>query len=117
MYMDAELEARLDLGVRKYGHGVRVDDDTTSWGTKENSWFEMAREEFLDAIVYVIADYIRCGRLSQEGKSRMEELHGDTCESDDNKLILFIHRNYDDMEQCKHKVILWNLYNLLRMIE
>ena len=50
-----EIIDRLNIGRERYGHGVRVDDDTTTWGTKENSWMEMAREEFLDAVIYVIA--------------------------------------------------------------
>ena len=59
MDIKKELNARLDLGLVRYGHGVRVDDDTTTWGTPKNSWMEMAKEELLDAIIYVVADYIR----------------------------------------------------------
>ena len=50
-----EVRERMEMGREKYGHGVRVDDDTRTWGTRNNSWLNMAREEFLDAIVYVTA--------------------------------------------------------------
>ena len=46
-FLDA-IEARLAIGVETYGHGVRVNDDTTQWGTKRNSWLEMALEELDD---------------------------------------------------------------------
>ena len=32
------LKARLELGRECYGHGVRVEDDTTQWGTEKNDW-------------------------------------------------------------------------------
>ena len=48
MDIKKELNARLDLGLVRYGHGVRVDDDTTTWGTPKNSWMEMAKEELLE---------------------------------------------------------------------
>ena len=51
-----ELTGRLELGLRKYNQGVRVGDNTQKWGTKGNSWLDMAKEEFLDAIIYIIAD-------------------------------------------------------------
>ena len=61
-----QLRERLALGLKRYGHGVRVNDDTTTWGTKENSWMEMAREELLDCLIYVVADYIRQNRGNEE---------------------------------------------------
>ena len=53
------VSERLNLGKSKYGHGVRTNMDTTTWGTPKNSWLEMAIEEYLDALVYTAADYIR----------------------------------------------------------
>jgi hypothetical protein len=38
---------------------VRVDDDTTQWGTKIDSWLEMGLEEIDDLAIYVIAQFIR----------------------------------------------------------
>ena len=54
-----ELTERLKLGLKRYNHGVRVDDDTRTWGTPTDSWLDMAKEELLDAIIYTVADYIR----------------------------------------------------------
>ena len=53
------LRERLELGKYRYGHGVRVDDDTTQLGTKENSWEMMMLEEALDGMIYSAAAMIR----------------------------------------------------------
>ena len=55
----ALLEKRLTLGRERYGHGVRVDDDTREWGTEENSWELMMLEEALDGMIYSAAAMIR----------------------------------------------------------
>ena len=39
------IRERMEFGKAKYGHGVRVTDDTTTWGTPSNSWMHMALEE------------------------------------------------------------------------
>ena len=101
IYRD-QIVARMDMGKKKYGHGVRVDDDTTTWGTPKNCWMEMAREEFLDAVVYVIADYIRS-----------KNLNAYKTEDDDNKLILHIMDTWQTMEPCRHKTLLSTLFNIL----
>jgi hypothetical protein len=113
--MEAAISARLDMGIKKYGHGVRVNDNTRAWGTSMNSWLEMAREEFLDAVIYVVADYIRQGRSSRDGVSKMEAEYGGDTAGDDNGLISFIVSGRDRMEACRHKVLLWNLANMLRV--
>ena len=100
-----ELTGRLELGLRKYNHGVMVDDDTRDWGTPVNSWLHMAREEFLDAMIYVAADYIRVSGLKR-----------DESEEDDNKLIMHVIDNYNDIDSAKHKSILWNIFNILNAI-
>ena len=97
-----ELTGRLELGLRKYNHGVRVDDDTRDWGTPVNSWLHMAREEFLDAMIYVAADYIRKSGLKR-----------DESEEDDNKLIMRVIGGYTEIESPKHKMLLWQLFNML----
>ena len=56
------IEARLAIGIERYGHGVRVEDDTTQWGTKTNSWLDMGLEEIDDLVIYVIAECIRESR-------------------------------------------------------
>jgi len=61
-----ELNARLELGLSKYTHGLWVDDDTRDWGTPKNSWLYMARDEFLDAMIYIAADYIRVSGMKRD---------------------------------------------------
>jgi len=53
------VRARLDLGRERYGHGIRVKDDTTQWGTKTDSWLEMGLEEIDDLAIYVAAQLCR----------------------------------------------------------
>lgn len=120
---------RLQLGKTKYGHGVRADDDTMTWGTKKDSWMHMAKEEFLDAIIYVIADYIRKGRESLKLMSYLEFRYMYTYDfvnsedprkwleenrtEDDNGLILFILRRIRMIESVRHRHMLKSLINML----
>ena len=60
-FVDA-ITGRLAIGLETYGHGVRVNDDTTQWGTNTDSWLEMGLEEIDDLAIYVIAESIRYGR-------------------------------------------------------
>ena len=53
------IESRMKIGLERYGHGIRINDDTTTWGTSEDSWEEMALEEILDGMVYTAAAIIR----------------------------------------------------------
>jgi len=124
-----EILDRLALGRERYGHGVCVDHDTTTWGTKENSWMEMAREEFLDAVIYVIADYIRKHRVPDGNMCDLELRYmwtpgfeeaedprkwlEDHREDDDNGLIQYILKNRNEMEPCRHKVLIYTLLNIL----
>ena len=94
-----DLSQRLELGLKRYNHGVRVDDDTREWGTPQNSWIEMAREELLDAIIYVIADYLR----SREERG----------ENDENELIMHYAKNNGFVESERHRLLLWNLERML----
>jgi len=55
----ALIKKRMDLGRERYGHGVRVIDDTRQWGTEANSWAEMALEEVLDGMIYMAAQLTR----------------------------------------------------------
>ena len=115
-----DVTTRLELGKSKYGHGVRVNMDTTTWGTPKNSWMEMAKEEFLDALVYVAADYIVKGR-KETSVSDMEAYYINDLETtpselgrvDDNELIMYILKNKQDMEVCSHKTLLFTLFNIL----
>ena len=104
-----EVRARLHMGMEKYGHGVRADDDTTTWGTHKNSWLEMAKEEFLDAIVYIISDYIKCMRQIYNSFP-IENI-------DDNDLILKIFKNFQSIKSPRHKKLIWNLENMIACID
>jgi len=53
------IKDRMELGIERYGHGLRTSDDTRQWGTRHNSWCEMALEEVLDGMVYMAAQIIR----------------------------------------------------------
>tara|TARA_Y100001970_G_C13842048_1_gene654960 strand:+ start:278 stop:520 length:243 start_codon:yes stop_codon:yes gene_type:complete len=53
------LTSRMALGLERYGHGIRLHDDTRQWGTKEDSWEEMALEEVLDGLIYTAAAILR----------------------------------------------------------
>ena len=53
---------RLKKGATEYKHGMRVNDDTRMYGTKDNSWLEMALEEYLDGILYITSSLIRYKR-------------------------------------------------------
>ena len=53
------IESRMGIGHERYGHGIRINDDTTTWGTSEDSWEEMALEEILDGMVYTAAAIMR----------------------------------------------------------
>lgn len=49
--MDA-LKARLELGLKNYGHGVQI-------STAEYDWMKMAEEEVLDGLIYAAAALLR----------------------------------------------------------
>ena len=53
------INERLNLGRERYGHGIRVGDDTRQWGTKHDSWGEMGLEEALDLTLYLASALIR----------------------------------------------------------
>ena len=53
---------RLQKGATEYKHGMRVSDNTRMYGTKDNSWLEMALEEYLDGILYITSSLIRFKR-------------------------------------------------------
>ena len=63
------LQHRMKIGIERYGHGLRIHDDTRQWGTKENSWEEMALEEVLDGLVYTASAILR---LSERRKKEQK---------------------------------------------
>lgn len=64
------LQARLNLGKERYGHGVRVNDDTRTFGTEENDWELMALEEMLDGLIYTTAAIIRLRRKKEKNENK-----------------------------------------------
>ena len=105
-----QIVGRLELGKERYGHGVIVNSDTREWGTPNNSWIEMATEEFLDAIIYVIADYK--GEKTRGGRHL--------------KLIINLMRNLDrktrtvsgrELASCALKTIINSSYTFLKIIK
>jgi len=91
MHLREAVIDRMNMGKMKYGHGVRIMDDTVTWGTVKNSWLEMASEELLDAIIYVIADYLRTE----------EKIHDEEAK-DDNDHIMHIFDNVNTDSSEKH---------------
>ena len=63
------LQSRLVLGKERYGHGVRIDDDTRQFGTPDNNWETMMMEEALDGMIYAAAQLIRLKRKHEQLKN------------------------------------------------
>ena len=68
------IVSRMDIGLERYGHGLRIDDNTTQWGTKDDSWEEMALEEILDGMVYTAAAILRLKKLKQGEKQTSDKV-------------------------------------------
>ena len=69
------LQHRMKIGIERYGHGLRIHDDTRQWGTKENSWEEMALEEVLDGLVYTASAILRLSeRRKKEQKKEQKKI-------------------------------------------
>ena len=49
------IKKRMAEGAKKYGHGLRVDDDARAYASERDSWLEHALQEALDGIVYTAA--------------------------------------------------------------
>lgn len=104
--MEDYINDRLNLGKARYGHGVRVNDDTTTFGTPFNSWMQMALEEYLDAVIYLMADYIRNHEPPREDD-----------EEDDNERIMDFIMNRDTIQSRKHREMLDMLTQLIFFVE
>ena len=64
------LQDRMKLGLERYGHGIRIHDDTRQWGTKKDSWEEMALEEVLDGLVYTASAILRIQEKRHKNSSQ-----------------------------------------------
>ena len=127
--IERQLIERLEVGKKRYGHGIIVNSDTKEWGTPSDSWIDMCVEELLDAVFYIIADYIRKGRESDKSICELEleyKINDDfvntsdpvkylleTHDEDDNALIMYIVRNHEKIESPKHHMIVESLLNIL----
>ena len=69
------LKERMAVGVERYGHGLRPMDDTTQWGTKEDSWVEMGIEEVHDNLIYIATAMLRIRHLEEQALKRHKELN------------------------------------------
>ena len=63
------IQERMEVGKKRYGHGLRINDDTRQWGTGEDSWTEMGLEEVLDLSIYLSAQILRIQEREREGRS------------------------------------------------
>ena len=68
------LKERMQMGIKKYGHGVRVEQNTQDFGTCEDDWELMALEEMLDGLIYTTASILRYRRkkVSEEESKLIE---------------------------------------------
>ena len=62
---------RLELGLNRYGHGIRHTDDTRKFGCESDSWLEMELEEVLDGMVYTAASLLRLKRNARVKQLRL----------------------------------------------
>ena len=68
------IKERMEVGIERYGHGLRVEDDTRQWGTKQDSWVEMGLEEVLDNLIYVAAAMLRIENEKKALQAKIDEL-------------------------------------------
>jgi hypothetical protein len=76
----------------------------------------MAKEEFLDAIIYVTADYIKMGRNSWRRCTLLEKEYRPQLD-DDNELIMYIIDNYEHIESKKHRDMLRKLFTMCKICD
>lgn len=68
------IKERMAVGIERYGHGLRVEDNTTQWGTKQDSWLEMGLEEVLDNLIYIAAAMLRIENERNLLQQKIDEL-------------------------------------------
>lgn len=67
------LKDRMAMGVKKYGHGVRINQNTQDFGTVNDDWELMALEEMLDGLIYTTASIIRYRRKVKKQQENEEQ--------------------------------------------
>ena len=60
---------RMEIGRKRYGQGIRKDDDTRKFGCEDDSWLEMELQEVLDGMIYTATSILRL-----RNKKRVREL-------------------------------------------
>ena len=96
------LNSRFELGKERYTHGVKINNDTRKWGTKNNDWFEMMQEELLDGLVYCAASALKNSNY----------IRPETHEDDNVAIFNWICKTIDYTgDTTEHQKILKNLYN------
>ena len=50
---------RMEIGRKRYGQGIRKDDDTRKFGCEDDSWLEMELQEVLDGMIYTATSILR----------------------------------------------------------
>ena len=100
------IRRRQEFGLKKYGHGVRHEDDTRNFGTTRDSWWEMMQEELGDAINYAV-----CGLMRDE-KLPPRAAH----ETDDNGAVIRqLENEPDERHELVNRLIsLWEDVNNLK---
>ena len=95
------VRRRQKFGLEKYGHGVRHEDDTRSFGTTRDSWWEMMQEELGDAISYAVCGLLRDKRLSPRAAD----------ETDDNGVVIEqLQSGPDERHELLNKLIYYNYF-------
>ena len=59
----------MEIGRKRYGQGIRKDDDTRKFGCEDDSWLEMELQEVLDGMIYTATSILRL-----RNKKRVREL-------------------------------------------
>lgn len=68
------IQERMKVGVKRYGHGLKKEDDTTQYGTKTDSWTEMGLEEALDLSIYLSTQLLRILDKEENGRQEVAKL-------------------------------------------
>jgi hypothetical protein len=68
------IQERMEVGVKRYGHGLKKEDDTTQYGTKTDSWTEMGLEEALDLSIYLSTQLLRILDKEENGRQEIAKL-------------------------------------------
>lgn len=115
---------RLKYGRQRYGVGIVVDKPNIHW-------MGLAKDEMIDALIYMAADYIDNGRLLPGSMSflelqftcpvsfmdcpddKVDEWITKNRKKDDHALIMFVLDNFRRIESDKHFIMITQLNDIL----